>query len=609
MNAIEKLKSIMETTGIDIYVDKISDPHLNEFVDDYFNTVRDLTNFTGDTAGLIVTKKWTYLIVDSRFTIQAKKEVDHKYIKVLTIDGSKNSIQSKIKEFFAKDKKRSIYDSKVLFFDYEKFSINLARKIIDITKNAGGNVFGLDYFYFKNRSMKNIANLSEDKIYADTKEVFQNIRKINKIRKPKQRPSFNLAGNIVGESTKSKISKITKYMRKMHCDVFVLSKLAEISYITNKRGLDFPCDPLFYSYLIIDKSGKHKLYAMGSYQNFYKHLSAIKNKNIMIDYKSTNYKIYKILNDNGNKLIDSKGFVEEIKSIKTNNEILNEKKAMLIESAALTDVIYQLKHTNFSKTKMSELDVSNIIDKKRKYYSKKFGLKYLNNSFDTISAYNENAAMAHYKPEKNKSKILKNSGLLLIDTGANYLYGTTDTTRTISLGKTGKNEKKHFTLVLSAMLALSHYKFKLGTSSKKLDKVARSILTKHNMNYGHSTGHGIGFLSCVHEGPNSFSPISNYKIKEHQIFSVEPGYYLENKYGIRIENILLSAKTAPLHRSKNMLCFETLTFVPIDKDMVDKKYLTKKSIKLLNDYTISIILALKDFLPKKIINYIESQII
>lgn len=609
MNNLERLRHIMDEAGIDIYIDKISDPHLNEFVDDYFNTVKALTNFTGDTASLIVTKKDAYLIVDSRFTIQAKCEVDQKYIKILTVTSTKLVIESKIKEIFSKNKTGSIYDTKVVFFDYEKFSINLAKQIIDVTKKVGGTVFGIDYFYFKNLPINKISKLSANALLKETRNIFEKIRKINKHRFPRLKDTYPLSEKVVGLSTKEKISKIVSYMRKSSCDLFILSKLDEIAYITNKRGSDFPCDPLFYSYLVIDNKGKYKLFSKSTYNNFYSFLSKINKKRVLIDYISSNYKIYHTLKENNNELKDTKGIVKEAKSIKTTSEIINQKKAMLIESAVLCDVIYNLKSKNFSKEKMTEYDISKLIDKKRKIYAKKFGSKYISNSFDTIAAYNENAAMAHYKPLKNKSKVLKNSGILLIDTGANYLYGTTDTTRTIALGKVSSIEKKHFTIVLDAMLKLSNHKFKKGTRSKDLDKISRSILLKNNMDYGHSTGHGIGFLSCVHEGPNSFSPISEYIIKEHQIFSVEPGYYVENKYGIRIENILLSTKASNMSKMVDLLGFETLTFVPVDKDMIDKKYLTKKSIELLNNYTESIIINLKNYLPKKIISYIESLII
>lgn len=609
MTNLERLRKIMDKAGIDIYIDKISDPHLNEFVDDYFNNVKVLTGFTGDTGAVIVTKDDAYLIVDSRFTIQAKCEVNKKYIKVLTVRSTKHVIESKIKEIFSKNKKASIYDSNVVFFDYEKFSISLAKTMIDVTKKAGGTVFGIDYFYFKNLSINKISKLSANELLKETRNIFEKIRKINKHRFPSLKDTYPLSEKVVGLSTKEKISKIVSYMRKSGCDLFVLSKLDEIAYITNKRGSDFPCDPLFYSYLIIDNKGKYKLFSKSTYNNFYSFISKINKKRVLIDYISSNYKIYHTLKENGNELKDAKGIVKEAKSIKTTSEIINQKRAMLIESAALCDVIYNLKNMNFSSKKFTEYDVSKSINKKRKLYAKKFSSKYISDSFDTIAAYNENAAMAHYKPLKNKSKTLKNSGILLIDTGANYLYGTTDTTRTIALGKVSSIEKKHFTIVLDAMLNLSNYKFKEGKTSKQLDKVARSILLKHNMDYGHSTGHGIGFLSCVHEGPNGFSPISKYKIKERQIFSVEPGYYLENKYGIRIENILLSTRFLNRYKTKNLLGFETLTFVPIDKDMIDKKYLAKKSIELLNNYTESIIINLKNYLPKKIISYIESQII
>ena len=606
MTKLEQLRNIMDEAGIDIYIDKISDPHLNEFVDDYFNTIKALTNFTGDTASLIVTKNDAYLIVDSRFTIQAKREVDKKYIKVLTVASTKLVIESKIKEIFAKSKTNSIYDTKVVFFDYEKFSVNLAKQIIDVTKKVGGTVFGIDYFYFKDLSFQDMGKLSTGALLKETNFIFERIRRINKRSLPKLNNIYTLSDKVVGLSTKSKLSKIVSYMKNNNCDLFVISKLDEIAYITNKRGCDFPCDPLFYSYLIIDNKGKCKLFSKSTYQNFYTYLSKIKNKKVLIDFRSSNYKTYHILNENGNKLKDARGFVGELKSIKTDSEIMNQRKAMLIESAVLCDVIYNLKFKNFSKEKFTEYDVSKLINKKRKFYAKKFASKYIGDSFDTIAAYNENGAMAHYKPLKNKSKTLKNSSLLLIDTGANYLYGTTDTTRTISLGKAGQSIKKHFTIVLDAMLKLSNHKFKKGTKSKDLDKISRSILLKNNMDYGHSTGHGIGFLSCVHEGPNGFSPLSEYIIKENQFFSVEPGFYLENKYGIRTENILLSVRTKA---QNNTLAFETMTFVPIDKDLINKKLLSKKSIELLNNYTISIILALKDYLPKSVITYIENQII
>ena len=290
-------------------------------------------------------------------------------------------------------------------------------------------------------------------------------------------------------------------------------------------------------------------------------------------------------------------------SIKGDTEIKNLRKCNILDGLAMTKVLYRLKNLKQTGTQFkNEFEIKKFVDDTRVKVGKK---SYLCPSFETIVAYKENAAICHYIPTKKANKKIGDNGLLLIDSGGNYISGTTDVTRTISLYKKNIPDiiKKHYTLVLDSMLNLSLTKFPYELTGFEIDIIARKKLYDEFMDFNHGTGHGIGYISNVHEGPNRIGPgvNSNYKkncLEPYQVTSNEPGLYFENKYGIRIENDLL---TIPIKENKfgDFLGFETLTLCPYDMDLIDKKYLSGDSIKYLNDYNKLVYKKISKYLTKE----------
>ena len=284
------------------------------------------------------------------------------------------------------------------------------------------------------------------------------------------------------------------------------------------------------------------------------------------------------------KLIDRVNPTLLLKAIKTQTEVENERIAHIKDGVAVTKFIYWLKQ-NIGKAKITESSAANYLEKLREVNE-----NYKGPSFEPIVAYKENGAMCHYSPDKENSAIIQQEGLLLFDTGGQYLEGTTDITRTITLGNVTEEEKLHYTLVLKGNLKLSAAKFLYGTKGQNLDYIARESLWEHGLDYNHGTGHGVGYFLNVHEGPNSIrSRIVNSKcpdndiLREGMITSNEPGLYLEGKYGIRLENLIVCNKIEVTEFGQFM-GFEVLTMVPFDIECIDVDILSERERILLNDY-------------------------
>ena len=303
----------------------------------------------------------------------------------------------------------------------------------------------------------------------------------------------------------------------------------------------------------------------------------------MIDLDHTNYELYKSI-EVGNTIIDTTDPITLLKSIKNASEIKNTRKAQIKDCVTLTKFMYNLKNNFNANKEMTEVSVAEDL-----YQMRSQNKGFIDLSFDTISAWNGNAAMAHYSPTKENCAKIEGSGLLLVDSGAHYLEGTTDITRTFALGKISEEMKKSFTLVLKAHINLAKLRFMKGCRGINLDVIARAPIWQEKMDYNHGTGHGIGYLLSVHEGPNCFRWRHTKKETEMtelvpgMITSDEPGLYFENKYGIRIESDILVVEDET-NEYGTFYKFENLTYVPIDLDAINPKLLNKEEKKWLNDY-------------------------
>ena len=328
-----------------------------------------------------------------------------------------------------------------------------------------------------------------------------------------------------------------------------------------------------------------ELYADGiiirPYISYYDFIKNIHHRKIILDENKVNYQSYLNVNRNGNTIYNMRSIIEDMKAIKNPIEQENMRQAHIYDAVSLIRFMMWLE--NEDKSKYSEYDIQNKIDNFRKEYKAK------DLSFSSIVAYNENAAIVHYFPEKDKCKQLDNQGILLFDTGGQYDLGTTDITRTIALGPVDEEIKKYFTLVLKSMFNLSELKFLKGLSGKQIDIIARKDLWDLGVDYRHGTGHGVGFNLAVHEAPpnirymESESKAEETMLKSGMIFSIEPGVYFENRFGIRCENLVLCVKDEE-NEYGQFLKFETLTLVPFDLNLIDKNYLDEKTIRIINDY-------------------------
>ena len=528
---------------IDGYVIPKNDEYFSEYTEN--DRLRNISNFSGSAGYSIILKNKNYLFVDGRYTIQAEKE-------------SENNFQ---------------------ILDYHKI-INC-----NLVKNLS---LGLDPKIFTSEQIKKFFNKCK-RIQIIDKNL---IDEIYKKRSSSKKPFFSLDQKIVGENYKKKISKIKKILIKNKSDYLFITAPENVAWLLNIRGWDNPNSPIPNCHLLLDK--KNNLFLISKKNKVSKLIKEKKLKSSQIidpkDFKDL------ILNLNGRRvIIDIKTcsvFYENIlkekfellkkedpiyllKSIKNKKEIKNMVNSHIIDGVALTKFIYWIK--NINKKKITEFYAQNKLE-----YFRKKNKDYLYPSFNTIAGTAGNGAIVHYRATKNNAQKINKKDIFLCDSGGQYKYGTTDVTRTICFSKPKKNIKNIFTRVLKGHIAVVSSELNENTTGKILDVKARKFLKEINLDYEHGTGHGVGFFSNVHEGPQAISKFNKIKIREGMILSNEPGYYKKNKFGIRIENLMYVKK------NKNKLYFENLTLAPIDSDLINFNLLTNNEKNYLLKYNIDI---------------------
>lgn len=551
-NLIEKIKS----SDLDAYYLNSSDDHLSEYVAAYFRTIAYFSGFTGSVSSLIIDKEKAYIFVDGRYHIQADNECSPLGIEVIKL-GNKDALEPE--DFLEKH-----YKGKRIGLDAKRTSIDFVKKLIS-----------------KGLIIKDI-DLYSDLIIDRPKLANDKLKELDI--------------KYTGKSRKRKLNEL-KYCLdgKSH----IINNLESIAYLLNLRGNDIIYTPVFYAFLVVyqndiyffinlerlDEDIIDRLYEdeviIRPYDSYYDFLKVIRNEIVLLDELKVNFKTYLSLKNHGNRIINMPSIVEDMKSLKNEVEISNSIMANIYDGVAMTRFLLWMSKTD--KKELNEYDVAQKLNSFRLEY-KAFDL-----SFNPIVAYNANAAMMHYGPTKEKNTKLDNKGILLIDSGGQYLEGTTDITRTISLGEVTDIIKKHFTIVLKSMLNLSEVKFLSGFSGKQLDILARKDIFELGINYRCGTGHGVGQVLSVHEAPpnirfmKTVSGSEDTPLRAGQIVTDEPGIYLDNEYGIRCENMLLVRKDEN-NEYGQFLKFKTLTMCPFDLKLIDKKYLDDKTLKALNNY-------------------------
>lgn len=526
---------------------------INEDILPEENQILALTGFSGSYAILFVTQSKSYLFVDGRYELQAKKEINTRQTDIVKL--SEISFTEWLKKVFAKTAAKIKYNPFLI-------SIETLNRLSETLPKA-----------------EFIADKNADKcLIAKKAKVFIHQKKYT------------------GLTTKSKITALTEYIRQKKLDAYLITSAANVSWLFNLRSNALPYTPLFRAYALVEKNGNYKIFSENtdykdalSFKNLEKLLPAY--TTLGADFSTTPVQI-KILTPQLKNIPDK---IEHLKSIKNSTELKGIRNAHLRDGVALTKFIYWLSKNYKEKTETE-------IGQKLLNFRKK-ELNFYSESFATIAGYAKNAAIVHYHATPNNSATLKKNNLLLVDSGGQYYDGTTDVTRTIALGIPTTEMIEKNTLVLKAHIALASAVFPNKTRGSQLDLLARQPLLKYGLDYEHGTGHGVGFFSNVHEGPARISAHSftDAPFQAGMITSIEPGYYKENAFGIRIEN-LYEVKT---NKNPKWLNFSALTLAPIDKHLIDKYMLTQEEINWLNSYHKQVLLSLKKYLTKQELEWLK----
>ena len=561
MNKINQLRNILNQQNCDGYLIPKNDEYFGEYVPKNKDRLKFISGFTGSAGLALILKNKSYLFVDGRYTLQAKAEIN-KNFEICEIP--------KIKPHYILK--------------------NLNKKI----------TLGFDPKLFTSSTLKNIISNSLIKPKPINNNlidiIWKNKKKINNNK------FYILEEKYHGENYLNKISKVCKFLKLKDIHYLLTTATENISWLLNIRGSDALYSPLTNGKILFNKNGKiifftnikkitpqikkafKKKVIFIKEELFVNYLRKIKNSKILIDKKTCSFYYEKNIHSS-NKLIDIEDPIYLLKAIKNKTEISNAKIAHLFDGIALTKFIFWLKN-NYKKTKITEISAQNKLEN-----YKKQNKDFLYPSFSTISGFAANGAIVHYRSNSKSNKTIKGNNLYLLDSGSQYFYGTTDVTRTIAIGKISNFKKKIYSNVLKGHIAVALYKINKSTLGKHIDRVARAPLLKLSHNYSHGTGHGVGYFLNVHEGPQGLSPFNNHKILPGMILSNEPGFYKENDFGIRIENLIYCEKINGNHSK-----FVNLTMVPIDKDCINKKLLNKNEINWINNYHQKIFYILKPFM-------------
>lgn len=551
------LRSEMKKRGILAYVVLTEDFHGSEYVGAHFKVREYLSGFTGSSGTLVVTENEAALWTDGRYFIQAAAELSGSEIALMKQgEPDTPSIEKYLRE--------KMPENSVLGFDGRAVNAAFAKRLEKALQE-------------KNITFKTDEDLG-GKVWANRPPL-------------SKQPVFALSEQICGAARAEKLAKIREKMNAEKANCLALSALDEIAWILNLRGGDVDYNPVFLSFLLVFED-RAWLFAERSifgeviaealqadgveirpYDDIYSALNEL-SCTVWADPMAVNYRFLMSLEDA--KLIEKPSPVVMMKACKNSAEIGRERSAHIKDGVAVTRFMMWLKKA-VKTERVTEISAAEKLEEYRKA-----GEGYLGQSFEPIMAYGEHGAIVHYSATEATNAVIEPRGLLLSDTGGHYLDGTTDITRTFVLGELSDEEKRAFTLVLAAHLELLGAVFPKGVRGSTLDGIARKPLWEHGLDFKHGTGHGVGFLLNVHEGPQriSWHAANDAPLAEGMITSDEPGLYVEGKFGIRHESLVLCVRA----EFDGFLKFSPLTCVPFDTAGIDKRYLTAAQITRFNEY-------------------------
>ena len=562
---ITALRAIMKREGIDYYYIPTADFHESEYVVEYFKARKFITGFTGSAGVAVIGQEEAWLWTDGRYFIQAAAQIEGSGFGLMKM--GQEGVPTVMQYLGEK-----LQEGQCIGFDARVVNTNDAKEFAKIAAKKHG-------------SLKIDKDLL-DEVWTDRPALVH-------------QPADVLKDEFNGEATASKLARVREQMEKEEAQYHIISTLDDIAWILNVRGNDIPHVPVVLSFLVIGKEDamwfveenalsdavKEMAAECGitirPYEDVYAYAATIpENSTVLLDKRKVNYRITNALSETVH-IVSKANPSQLMKAIKNEIELENTRKAHLLDGIAVTKFMYWLKK-NVGKIPMDEVSVSDYLQSLREQME-----GYRDISFDTIAGYNANAAMMHYKAEPDTAAKLEPQGMLLVDSGGHYDTGTTDITRTFVLGPISDIQKKHFTMVVKSNLNLANVKFLYGCNGISLDVICREPIWKENLDYQCGTGHGVGYLLNVHEGPNSFRwqyrPGFDNPFEAGMITTDEPGIYLQDQYGIRTENELICFK-GEKNQYGQFMGFENITYVPIDLDGIDKQHLNAEDVKQLNDY-------------------------
>lgn len=579
---LEALRALMKETGIDAYLIPTDDFHASEYVGDYFKCRKYMTGFTGSAGTAVVMQDMAGLWTDGRYFIQAEQQLQGSTVTLFKI--GQPEVPS-VHEFLRKNLK----EGQCLGFDGRTVSAQEADELRKMLSKNGVTI-----------------SCEEDlvgRIWEDRPAL-------------SCEPVKELDVKWTGKSRADKCAEIRAAMKGKGADIFVLTCLDDIVWLLNIRGGDVPCNPVVLSYLAMTEKEvllfanekafpeevKAALAADGvrilPYNDIYSWISEVEDgRTVLFCKKKVNSRLAASV-PVGVKVLDEENLTLLPKAIKNPVEVENEKIAHIRDGVAVTKFIYWLKK-NVGRMPITEISAGEYLNKLRAQQENSMG-----NSFDPIISYGPHAAMNHYSATPETDVPIEPHGLLLADTGGQYLEGTTDVTRTIVMGPTTDEQKRMFTAVLRGTLNLAAAKFRYGCRGLNLDYLARGPLWELGLDFNHGTGHGVGYYLNVHEGPNGFRwrvvPERNDSavFEEGMITSDEPGYYVEGEYGIRHENLIVCKKAEETSFGQFM-CFEHLTMVPFDLDAVVPEQMSERERGLLNGYHAEVYAKISPYLDEE----------
>ena len=562
---ITALREVMAEKKIDAYLVPTDDFHASEYVGEYFKCRKYITGFTGSAGRAVIMQDMAGLWTDGRYFIQAAAQLEGTGVELFKMgEPDVPTVHQFLEE--------KLGEGMCLGFDGRTVSAEEADELTELLAKKGATL---------QTDSDLVGEIWEDRPALSCEPVME------------------LDVKWAGESRADKCARIRKSMEEKGADGFVLTSLDDIAWLLNIRGGDVHCCPVVLSYLIMTKTeirlfANEKAFSASildalskdgvtilPYDSIYEYVKTFeKDMTVLLCKKKANCRLVNSIPKEVT-ILDEANLTFLPKSIKNPVEVENERIAHIKDGVALTKFICWLKK-NVGKITMTELSAG------EKLYSFRAQQEnFIDNSFDPIISYGIHAAINHYSATPETDIAIEPGNFLLADTGGHYYEGTTDTTRTIVMGSVNDEQKKYFTAVLRGMLNLGNAKFRYGCTGVNLDYLARGPLWEMGQDFNHGTGHGVGYLLNVHEGPNSFRwqyrPGFDNPFEAGMITTDEPGIYLQDQYGIRTENELICVK-GEKNQYGQFMGFENITYVPIDLDGIDKQHLNAEDVKQLNDY-------------------------